>query len=73
MLAWWKPAAAEGGKEGVITGVNIGDFGRTTGERFIDLVKALDEIEDIRRYRISSLEPDLCRDGRIDYCAPSRA
>ncbi len=68
-----KQAAAEGGKEVVITGVNIGDFGRTTGERFIDLVKALDEIEDIRRYRISSLEPDLCSDELIDYCAHSRA
>lgn len=68
-----KQAAAEGGKEVVITGVNIGDFGRTTGERFIDLVKALDEIEDISRYRISSLEPDLCSDELIDYCAHSRA
>lgn len=68
-----KQVAAEGGKEVVITGVNIGDFGRTTGERFIDLVKALDEIEDIRRYRISSLEPDLCSDELIDYCAHSRA
>ncbi len=68
-----KQAAAEGGKEVVITGVNIGDFGRTTGERFIDLVKALDEIDDIRRYRISSLEPDLCSDELIDYCAHSRA
>lgn len=68
-----KQAAAEGGKEVVITGVNIGDFGRTTGERFIDLVKALDEIEDIRRYRISSLEPDLCSDELIDHCAHSRA
>ena len=68
-----KQAAADGGKEVVITGVNIGDFGRTTGERFIDLVKALDEIEDIRRYRISSLEPDLCSDELIDYCAHSRA
>lgn len=68
-----KQAAAEGGKEVVITGVNIGDFGRTTGERFIDLVKALDEIEDVRRYRISSLEPDLCSDELIDYCAHSRA
>lgn len=68
-----KQAAAEGGEEVVITGVNIGDFGRTTGERFIDLVKALDEIEDIRRYRISSLEPDLCSDELIDYCAHSRA
>ena len=53
--------------------MNIGDFGRTTGERFIDLVKALDEIEDIRRYRISSLEPDLCSDELIDYCTHSRA
>lgn len=68
-----KQAAAEGGKEVVITGVNIGDFGRTTGERFIDLVIALDEIEDIRRYRISSLEPDLCSDELIDYCVHSRA
>lgn len=68
-----KQAAVDGGKEVVITGVNIGDFGRTTGERFIDLVKALDEIEDIRRYRISSLEPDLCSDELIDYCAHSRA
>ncbi len=66
-------AAAEGGKEIVITGVNIGDFGQTTGERFIDLVKALDGVEGIRRYRISSLEPDLCDDELIDYCAQSRA
>ena len=55
-------AAAEGGKEIVLTGVNIGDFGKTTGERFIDLVKALDEVEGIKRYRISSLEPDLLSD-----------
>ncbi len=65
--------AEEGGKEIVITGVNIGDFGQTTGERFIDLVKALDKVEGIRRYRISSLEPDLCDDELIDYCAESRA
>ena len=66
-------AAAEGGKEIVLTGVNIGDFGKTTGEKFIDLVKALDAVEDIRRYRISSLEPDLLSDELIDYCAQSRA
>ena len=62
-------AAAEGGKEIVLTGVNIGDFGKTTGEQFIDLVKALDRVEGIQRYRISSLEPDLMSDELIDYCA----
>ena len=66
-------AAREGGKEIVLTGVNIGDFGKTTGEKFIDLVKALDAVEGIRRYRISSLEPDLLSDELIDYCAKSRA
>ena len=64
-----RQAAAEGGKEIVLTGVNIGDFGKTTGERFIDLVKALDKVEGIQRYRISSLEPDLLSDDLIDYCA----
>ncbi len=66
-------AALEGGKEIVLTGVNIGDFGRTTGESFLDLVKALDKVEGIKRYRISSLEPDLITDELIDYCAESRA
>ena len=66
-------AAREGGKEIVITGVNIGDFGQTTHERFLDLVKALDGVEGIKRYRISSLEPDLCDDDLIEYCAQSRA
>lgn len=66
-------AAHEGGREIVLTGVNIGDFGKTTGERFIDLVKALDGVEGIRRFRISSLEPDLLDDELIDYCARSRA
>ena len=73
LVAQTEQAAREGGKEIVLTGVNIGDFGRTTGERFIDLVKALDQVEGIRRYRISSLEPDLCSDELIDYCAHSRA
>ncbi len=68
-----RQAAAEGGKEIVLTGVNIGHFGASTGERFIDLVKALDEVEGIQRFRISSLEPDLMSDELIDYCAHSRA
>ena len=68
-----REAAAEGGKEIVLTGVNIGDFGKTTGERFIDLVKALDGVDGICRYRISSIEPDLLSDELIDYCAHSRA
>ncbi|MBR1932182.1 MAG: tRNA (N(6)-L-threonylcarbamoyladenosine(37)-C(2))-methylthiotransferase MtaB, partial [Prevotella sp.] len=68
-----RQAAREGGKEIVLTGVNIGDFGKTTGEHFLDLVKALDAVEGISRYRISSLEPDLLSDELIGYCAQSRA
>lgn len=68
-----KDAAQEGGKEIVLTGVNIGDFGETTGESFLDLVRALDKVEGIQRYRISSLEPDLIDDELIEYCAHSRA
>lgn len=66
-------AVAEGGKEIVLTGVNIGEFGERTDETFLDLVKALDQVEGIRRFRISSLEPDLMADELIDYCAQSRA
>lgn len=66
-------AAREGGKEIVLTGVNIGDFGETTGESFIDLVKALDGVKGISRFRISSLEPDLIGDDLIEFCARSRA
>ncbi len=72
LVAQAEEAAREGAKEIVLTGVNIGDFGRTTGERFIDLVKALDKVEGILRYRISSLEPDLLDDDLINYCASSR-
>lgn len=66
-------AADKGGNEIVLTGVNIGDFGKTTGEKFIDLVKALDSVNGISRYRISSLEPDLLSDELIEYCSRSRA
>ena len=73
LVAQAQEAAADGGKEIVLTGVNIGDFGKTTGEKFIDLVKALDGVEGIQRYRISSLEPDLISDELIEFCAQSRA
>ena len=73
LVAQARAAAQEGGKEIVLTGVNIGDFGKSTGEHFIDLVKALDDVEGISRYRISSLEPDLLTDELITFCAESRA
>ena len=73
IVAQAQQAAAEGGKEIVIAGVNIGDFGKTTGESFFDLVKALDAVEGIERYRISSIEPNLLTDEIIEYVAQSRA
>ena len=63
--------AAAGQKEIVITGVNTGDFGRTTGEKFIDLLRALDAVEGIERYRISSIEPNLLTDDIVEFCAAS--
>ena len=63
--------AALGQREIVITGINTGDFGRTTGEKFIDLLKALDGVEGIDRYRISSIEPNLITDEIIEFCAQS--
>ena len=66
-----KAIAAEGHKEIVITGVNTGDFGRTTGERFANLLKALDGVDGIERYRISSIEPNLLTDEIIAICASS--
>lgn len=73
--------ADEGGREVVITGVNIGDFGRrqpdapegAPRETFLDLIRALDAVEGIDRYRISSIEPDLLTDELIEFCAKSRA
>lgn len=61
--------ADSGIKEIVITGVNTGDFGRTTGESFLDLLKRLDEVEGIERYRISSIEPNLITEEIIDWIA----
>ena len=73
LTAQARDVAAEGGKEIVITGVNIGDFGKNTGETFLDLLKSLDDVEGIERYRISSIEPDLLTEDIIDFCARSRA
>lgn len=73
LVAQARQAAAEGGKEIVLTGVNIGDFGKTTGETFFDLVKALDQVEGIERFRISSIEPNLLTDEIIEYVAHFRA
>lgn len=64
-----RAAADEGGKEIVITGVNIGDFGKNTGETFFDLIKSLDKVEGIERYRISSIEPNLLTEEIIRWVA----
>ena len=71
LVAEAERVAASGLKEIVITGVNTGDFGRTTGEKFIDLLRALNEVEGIERYRISSIEPNLITDEVIEFCATS--
>ena len=73
LVAQAEEVAQKGGKEIVLTGVNIGDFGRSTGEMFIDLVRALDQVEGIERYRISSIEPNLLTDEILEFCAQSRA
>ncbi|HOT14254.1 MAG TPA: tRNA (N(6)-L-threonylcarbamoyladenosine(37)-C(2))-methylthiotransferase MtaB [Bacteroidales bacterium] len=66
-----KEIAAKNTKEIVLTGVNIGDFGKTTGENFFELVKQLDKVEGIERYRISSIEPNLIHDEIIDFVKSS--
>lgn len=77
LVAQARQTAAQGGREIVLTGVNIGDFGKrsaaTAPETFLDLIRALDEVEGIDRYRISSIEPDLLTDEIIEFCAASRA
>ena len=71
IVAEAKEIAAAGQKEIVITGINTGDFGRTTGERFIDLLRELDRVDGIERYRISSIEPNLITDEIKEFCAQS--
>lgn len=72
MVAQAESVAAAGGKEIVLTGVNIGDFGRTTKETFLDLIHALDRVEGIERYRISSIEPNLITDEVIEFVSQSK-
>ena len=62
----------DGAKEIVLTGVNTGDFGRHTGESFIDLLRSLEKIQEIERYRISSIEPNLLTDEIIQFVANSK-
>ncbi len=71
IVAQAQAVAADGGKEIVITGVNIGDFGKGTEYCFLDLCRALDKIDGIERYRISSIEPNLLTDELIDFTAGS--
>ena len=71
VVAQAEAIVAGGQKEIVITGVNTGDFGRTTGESFADLLRALDKVEGVERYRISSIEPNLLTDEIIDICSRS--
>jgi threonylcarbamoyladenosine tRNA methylthiotransferase MtaB len=72
-VAQVKAIAASGGvREVVLTGVNTGDFGRRHGEDFLGLIEALDRMEDIARFRISSIEPNLCGDAVIDFVAESK-
>ena len=65
--------AAKGYKEIVLTGVNIGDFGQSTNENFFELIKQLDEVEGVERYRISSIEPNLLSDEIIEFVANSKS
>lgn len=73
VVAKAKEAASLGAKEIVITGVNIGDFGKGTSETFFDLIKELDKVDGIERFRISSIEPNLLTDEIIEWVATSRA
>lgn len=72
ILAQARAAAAAGGREIVITGVNIGDFGHGRSDNFYDLCRTLDEVDGIERYRISSIEPNLLTDEIIDFVAGSK-
>ena len=67
-----RDVASKGIKEIILTGVNTGDFGRETGETFLDLIRTLDELEEIQRFRISSIEPNLLTDNIIHFVASSR-
>lgn len=65
-------AAQHGAKEIILTGVNIGDFGHRNGESFLQLVEALENVEGVERYRISSIEPNLLTEDIIRHCSQSK-
>ncbi|TAJ12159.1 tRNA (N(6)-L-threonylcarbamoyladenosine(37)-C(2))-methylthiotransferase MtaB [Marinilabiliaceae bacterium JC017] len=67
-----KKAVSEGAHEIILTGVNIGDFGKHQNETFFELIQQLDQIEDIHRFRISSIEPNLLTDEIIEFVAKSK-
>lgn len=71
-VAMAEKLATQGAKEIVLSGVNIGDFGKSTGESFLALIKALDDVAGIERYRISSIEPNLLTDKIIEFVASSK-
>ena len=73
IVAQAREVAAQGGKEIVITGVNIGEFGKGRDDNFLDLIKELDKVDGIERYRISSIEPNLLTDEIIEFVAGSRS
>lgn len=73
LVAQATQVAAEGGREIVLTGVNIGDFGKGRPDTLLDLIRELDKVDGIDRYRISSIEPDLLTDAIIDFVAASRS
>ena len=72
LLKLAEKAAADGAKEIVLTGVNIGDFGRNSSEKFIDLIRTLENVDGIDRYRISSIEPNLLTEEIIKFVASSK-
>ncbi|MCD6367301.1 MAG: tRNA (N(6)-L-threonylcarbamoyladenosine(37)-C(2))-methylthiotransferase MtaB [Bacteroidales bacterium] len=72
LVSQTREIAHNGIKEIILTGINIGDFGHSTGETFFDLLKALDKVEDIARYRISSIEPNLLTNEMIEWIAESK-
>jgi len=71
LVAYTEEAGREGGREIILTGVNIGDFGRNTGESLLDLLCALDRVQSVSRFRISSIEPNLLTDEIIAFVAES--
>ena len=73
IVAQAREVVAQGGKEIVITGVNIGEFGKGRDDNFLDLIKELDKVDGIERYRISSIEPNLLTDEIIEFVAGSRS